>query len=76
MGGASSIPMIWRKNCTCVHTVKIHFSACEKIMRIGQNGPLEKITRCMFNFCRKRASVKNFYGENFAIYRNTAIVII
>ena len=29
-------------------TVKVHFSAREKIMRIGQNGPLEKFTRFLF----------------------------
>ena len=30
------------------YTVKRHFSAREKIMRIGQNGPLEKFTRFLF----------------------------
>ena len=31
-----------------VHTVKVHFSVREKIMRIGQNRPLEKFTRLLF----------------------------
>ena len=29
-------------------TVKVHFSVCEKIMQIGQNGPLEKFTHFLF----------------------------
>ena len=29
-------------------TVKVHFSVCEKIMRMGQNGPLEKFMRFLF----------------------------
>ena len=28
------------------NTVKAHYSAHEKIMQIGQNGPLEKINFC------------------------------
>ena len=31
-----------------LHTVKVHFSAREKIMLIGQNGPLEKFMRFLF----------------------------
>ena len=31
--------------CSLYGTVKVHFSAREKIMRIGQNGPLEKFMR-------------------------------
>jgi hypothetical protein len=31
-----------------VYTVKRHFYAREKIMRIGQNGPIDKCTRFLF----------------------------
>ena len=31
-----------------MYTIKVHFSAREKIMRIGQNGPLEKFMRFLF----------------------------
>ena len=31
-----------------VYTVKRHFSACEKFMRICQNGPFDKFMRFLF----------------------------
>ena len=49
-------------------TVKVHFSACEKIMRIGQNGPLEKFTRFLF-MCLNVACITNIWRDN--IYADT-----
>ena len=44
-------------------TVKVHFSAREKIMRIGQNGPLEKFM--LFLFMRLNvACIANIWRDN------------
>ena len=51
-----------------VRTVKVHFSECEKIMRIGQNGPLEKFTRFLFMHLNV-ACITNIWRDN--IYDDT-----
>jgi hypothetical protein len=45
------------------YTVKVHFSAREKITRIGQNGPLEKFTRFLF-MCSNIACIANVWHDD------------
>ena len=39
---------IWVGHQKLVNTAKRHFYACEKFIRIRQNGPLEKFMRFLF----------------------------
>ena len=50
------------------NTVKVHFSVREKILRIGQNGPLEKFTRFLFMRLNV-ACITNIWRDN--IYADT-----
>ena len=52
-----------------LYTVKVHFSAREKIMQIGQNRPFEKFTRFLF-MCLNVACITNIIwrdNNNYAI---------
>ena len=52
------------------YTVKVHVSAREKFMRIGQNRPLEKFTRFLFMRLNV-ACIANIWRDN--IYADTSL---
>ena len=51
-----------------IYTVKVHFSAREKIMQTGQNGPFEKFTRFLF-MCLNVACITNIWCDNNMRYK-------
>ena len=58
----------------CLGTIKVHFSAREKIMRISQNRPLEKFMRFLFMHLNI-ACITNIWHDNIyadTIYATTA----
>ena len=54
-----------------LHTLQIYRQILAIKIGIGR-----RMLHETFIFCRKWALTKNFYGENFAIYGNIAIIII
>ena len=56
-----------------VHTVKVHFSVREKIMRIGQNRPLEKFIRLLF-MRLNIACITNIWRDR--IYADTNLCVL
>ena len=50
-------------------TVKVHFSAREKIMQIGQNRPLENFTQFLFTRS-KVACITNIWHDNIYVDTN------